>query len=135
MDDIDRRREAVVDACVVVAWLMEEPLSETAVRLDVERRGSGRSLLAPTLLADEVTNAIDRRRRRRPMSEQRTGAAVARFGALDARVVTSRRQSQRAAAFAKRHRLGATYDSLSVVLAGELGSGRWTNDECPLNTI
>ena len=42
---------------------------------------------------------------------------------------------QEAYAFAKRHRLGAIYDSLYVVLARDLGAVLWTDDQSLLNAL
>lgn len=51
--------KAVVDACVAVKWVLDEPYADAARHL-----AATRALLAPALLHAEVANALSRRARR-----------------------------------------------------------------------
>ena len=123
-------RPAVVDASVAVKWVLDEAYADLAVGLYARSVLAKRPLLAPVFLPNEVTNAIFRQYRRDRISEIRADAAVARFFelSLDLQFVNPLSLAQRAYTAAKRHRLGAIYDSLYVVLAEEMVADLWTDD-------
>jgi predicted nucleic acid-binding protein len=128
-------RVSVVDASVAVKLVLDEPLSEQAHRLYAASVRRGRRLLAPSLLPNEVTNAIYRRLRRGDLSEASADDAIARFARSRFQLLAPADLAQKAYAFAKRHQLGAIYDSLHVVLARDLGADLWTDDRTLLNGL
>lgn len=125
----------VVDASVAVKWVLNEPSSDAAERLYVESHVAQRPLVAPPLLPNEVTNAIYRRLHRQLITEVEADEAVARFADLDVRLLAPSGLTQAAYAFAKRHQLGAIYDSLYVVLAHHVDAVLWTDDRRLLNAV
>jgi predicted nucleic acid-binding protein len=125
----------VVDASVAVKWLLDEPLSDVAEQLYNDSSAFHRPLVAPSLLPNEVTNAIYQQLRRGGLVETEADAAVVRFARLDVQLLAPPELPQEAYAFAKRHRLGAIYDSLYVVLAQRLGAELWTDDRSLLNSV
>lgn len=128
-------RTAVVDASVAVKLVIDEPLSDRATRLYDDSVSSDRPLNAPSILRNEVTNAVYRRYRRNDLTEASADLAVSRFAAFRFAVLAPSNLVVEAYAFAKRHRLGAIYDSLYVVLARDLGADLWTDDQKLLNAV
>lgn len=125
----------VVDASVAVKWVVVEPYSDLAERLYNESFAANRLPVAPTLLPNEVTNAVYRQLRRGNLTEQTADAALARFARLRYRLLAPPGLTGQAYSFAKRHQLGAIYDALYVVLARHLGSDLWTDDRRLLNAL
>ena len=127
----------MVDASVAVKWLFEEPQSDSAERLYTDSLAVGRPLLAPSLFPNEVTNAIYRQLRRGRIEESRADEAIARFDDFgqDVRLLDVPGLTREAYAFAKRHQLGAIYDSLYVVLARDLDADLWTDDRALLSRL
>ena len=60
---------------------------------------------------------------------------MARFERLRYRLLAPPGLTRQAYAFAKRHRLGAIYDALYVVLAQYLGADLWTDDVALINSV
>ena len=128
-------RPAVVDASVAVKLVIDEDYSDLAAGLYAVRSRIQRSLFAPTLLPNEVTNAIYRQLRRGNLSEAEADAAVARFPRFDIGLLAPADLPRAAYVFAKTHRLGAIYDALYVVLAQRLNAEFWTADRTLFNAV
>ena len=125
----------VVDASVAVKWVVAEPLSDMAELLYDTCLASGLPLIAPSLLPNEVTNAIYRQMRRGLLRELWADAAVTQFFGLNVQLLDPPGLTMEAYAFAKVHQLGAIYDSLYIVLAQRLQATCWTDDQTLLNNI
>lgn len=117
--------------------MLDEPNSDRAAGLYARSITTERPLLAPSLLRNEVANAVYRQLRRGLISETTADAAIARFSdlSLDVQFVDPPGLAERAYILAKRHRLGAIDDSLYVVLAEELVADLWTDDRKLINAV
>lgn len=121
-------RAVVLDASVVVKLVLVEELTPTAWRLYDDAFERDRPLVAPALLANEVTNAVYRQLRRGSIGESMADAAVETLPNLGILLTSPPALVAVAYAFAKLHRLAAVYDALYVVLARDLGADLWTDD-------
>ena len=129
---------AMVDASVAVKWLFDEELAEEARALVERALRAYQPLRAPSLLPNEVANAIHRRRRRGLITDAKASNAVTKAGivlASGVELVTPAELPWEAFAFAKDVGLGAIYDALYVVLARRLGAELWTADRSLLNAV
>jgi predicted nucleic acid-binding protein len=117
-----------VDASVVLKCVFDEVRSTQARELFGHCERSGESVIAPTLLAFEVTNAVRQHIRRGDISvpEARRILGVA----LDLPVVMASHPSIHDEALALSSELGlrAAYDAHYVVLARFTGAQLWTDD-------
>ena len=118
----------VVDASVAVKWLVREPHSEEALELLASWAESGLTLVAPHLLAPEVTNALHRR----VVDGELTVAEAS--GSVDL-LLSSGIQFQeapgihvRALELASALEQGAVYDVHYLALAEALECDLWTAD-------
>jgi len=125
----------VVDASVVVKLVLDEPRSDLARRLYEQSVDTGQRLVAPTILPNEVINAVYRQLRRGGLAEARADAAVAQFLDLAVNLLAPPDLARAAYAYAKLHHLGVIYVALYVVLARDLGADFWTDDQRLLNTL
>jgi predicted nucleic acid-binding protein len=122
---------SVVDASVVVKRLIREEHSERARALFADAIQRGEPLVAPPLLLSEVTNVLYQRTRRQAnrISEDDADLALAQVFGLPIDFAAPADLYPRARAFARTHRLRATYDSNYVALAEIIGVELWTADE------
>ncbi len=131
-------RPAVVDASVAVKWVVSEAFSDQANALLNRAANTRQPLLAPSLLPNEVTNAIYQRFRRGHLTASDADAAVAEAARLLRLGVVLRASTalpRQAYAFARTHRLTTVYDALYVVLAQRLNADLWTDDRRLLNVL
>ena len=127
----------VVDASVVLKWLLAEALSDRAEALLEDSLHAGTVIVGPPHLTGEVANALYRRihRSQNSITQDEAEDALARFLAIPIQVVSSDELYTGAFAFALQYGLSSLYDSLYVVLAELLGGQLWTDDRRLLNTI
>lgn len=129
----------VVDASTAVKWVIAEDFSDQADALLATSLRTARSIVVPAHFPSEVTNAIYQRvrstREDRHISEERARTALAEFVALPVVLHSSAGLYERAFAFARQHRLDATYDSLYVALAEMMAGELWTSDRRLLNAV
>jgi predicted nucleic acid-binding protein len=118
----------VVDASVAVKWLFEEHDSERAEALLTSAEENRLKLVAPTILAAEIANALWKRMRRGDMDRQKTLEAGERFEEICPLLLPTEDLVQRALELAidSRH---PVYDCLYVALAEELPGDLVTADE------
>ena len=125
-------RVVVVDASVAVKWVLsEDHADEARAILDQSARGDQR-LVAPTLLPNEVANAIYQRFRRGTLTSVEADTAMIdamEILRLGVELLAPADLPHQAYAFAKANQLRAFYDSLYVVLAHRLGVELWTADQ------
>ena len=126
---------AVVDASVAIKWVLLDEFSDRADRLYAESVRVRSPLLAPSLLPNEVANAILQQLRRGRLPESEADAAMSRFLAMEVMLVSPHDLPRLAFAFAKAHGLKSVYDSLYVVLAQQLDLEFWTDDRRLLTHI
>ena len=121
----------VVDASVVVKWVVEEEFADQAEALFTRAARSRQLLQAPALLPNEVTNAVYQKLRRGRMTTEEADRAVAEALAMieiGVELTATPSLLRTAYAFAKAQNLPAIYDSLYVVLARDLDAELWTDD-------
>lgn len=124
-----------MDASTAVKLVLREEYTDSALALYDDAASRRRPVFAPSLLPNEVTNAIYRQLRRSRLTGIEAEEAVARFFALSFVLRSPADRPQRAFTFARTHNLPSIYDSLYVVLAQDLGGELWTADQRLLNAL
>jgi predicted nucleic acid-binding protein len=127
----------VVDASIAIKWILYEPDSATAKALLAEWIDKETVILAPALLAFEITNSLYQKTRRGEISLDRARLALTKVLTTDL-VLDSLQDSSlsiRALEFAHRFNLPATYDSHYLALAEREGCELWTADTRLWNSI
>jgi predicted nucleic acid-binding protein len=124
------RNAIIVDASVVLKWVIDEDNSDKATALLSRWFIEGTVILAPVLLIYELTNAIYQHVRRGELFlddvRQTLGNALLTFLELDSPVDSS--LSRRAMELAQQYRLPATYDAHYLALAEREQCEYWTAD-------
>ena len=127
----------VVDASIAIKWVLYEPDSATAKALLAEWIDKETVILAPALLAYEITNSLYQKTRRGEITVDR--ARLALMTVLTTDLVFDSFQgsslSIRALEFAHRFNLPATYDSHYLALAERESCELWTADTRLWNSI
>jgi len=127
----------VVDASIVLKWVLYEPDSAKAQALLIEWNKKKVATLAPALLIYEVTNTLYRNARKGEITFER--AKKAQEEILLAKVALDFspdfKLSLRAIELADRFNLPATYDSHYLALAEREGCELWTADTRLWNSI
>lgn len=127
----------IVDTSIAIKWIVEETDSEKAVAL-LARWVKGKTvILAPILLAYELTNVLHQRIRRGEASgeeaEQLLIYVLLNVVRLDR--AYDHAQSVRALQFAQQFSLTATYDAHYLALAEREQCEYWTADARLLNGL
>jgi predicted nucleic acid-binding protein len=121
-------RIVVVDASIVIKWVLKESDSDIAEALLAEWIGQETVILAPELLAYEIANSIYRKARAGEITLD--GAELALIKALDTGLELECTEgatlSTRAMQLANRFNLPATYDGHYLALAEREGCELWT---------
>jgi len=125
----------VVDASVVLKWLLAEEYRAEARSLLTDLINAGEAALGPSLLPAEVTNALFQQVRRGSITRAEAEQALALFLRLPATLLSPPDLYPRAFAFAATHQLTKTYDALYVALAHLVSGDLWTADERLVNTL
>jgi len=117
-----------IDASLIVRLVLSGDHDAPAVKLWKRWRQAERSLVAPTLLYYEVSNALHRYVVHGDLlPEEGADALQAAFG-LGIALYGNVRLHQRALEIARRYSLPAAYDAHYLALAEELGAEFWTAD-------
>jgi predicted nucleic acid-binding protein len=124
------RNVVVVDASIAIKWTINEPDSSTALALLVNWTDRGIEVLAPALLAYEVTNALYRRVRKGdlPFEDARRGLTEVIFKVVGFNFPENSDLNMRAMELGQRFGLPAAYDSHYLALAESKECELWTAD-------
>ena len=127
----------VVDTSVALKWVIVEPDSNLAVQLLEEWNNREILIIAPALLAYEITNALYQRVRRSDISFERCKQALMGFTSVSIEFDFSQdfSLSSRAAELANLYNLPATYDAHYLALAEREQCEFWTADKRMWNSI
>jgi len=127
----------VVDASIAIKWVLEEPDSDVAETLLAEWSNNGILILAPSLLAYEITNALHRKVRKGEITLDRAKEALVELSLaeIDFDFSTDFALSTRAIELANHFSFPATYDSHYLALAERKGCELWTADLRMWNSI
>lgn len=129
----------VVDASVVMKWVVREFDADRALALFDNCDAARCDLIVPPHLHGEVMNGLYQRFRSRDptrhISRNDLDQAVAEVLEYPLEVVTPPGLYERAVLFALDYALPAVYDSLYVVLAEMLGTELWTADRQLLTAL
>lgn len=120
----------VVDASIAIKWTINEPDSGTALALLANWTDSGIEVLAPALLAYEVTNALYRRVRKGdlPVDDARRGLTEVIFKVVEFDFPENSDFNMRAMELGQQFGLPAAYDSHYLALAESKECELWTAD-------
>jgi predicted nucleic acid-binding protein len=120
----------VVDASIAIKWTINEPDSSTALALLANWTDRGIEVLAPTLLAYEVTNALYRRVRKGdlPFDDARRGLTEVIFKVVEFDFPENSDLNMRAMELGQQLGLPAAYDSHYLALAESKECELWTAD-------
>lgn len=131
------RNAVVVDTSVVVKWILDEPDSKIALALLTEWTDKEIDILAPALLAYEITNVLYQRVHRDEMSLVKAKQALAKviLSELELDFSQDPALSTQAMELAHSFNLPATYDAHYLALAEREGCELWTADKRMWNTI
>lgn len=119
----------VVDASLVVKWLVIEDDSHIAAALAQSWRSEGIKLLAPYLMVMEVANALHQRVVRGELSVADAALLLEDLLASGIELQDGLHVSGRTFDLSSRLLQGAIYDSHYLALAEPLGCDLWTADE------
>ena len=120
--------QAVVDASLVVKWLLREPGSDSARDLVARWTESGTQPMAPRLLIYEVANVLLRRVRRDQLSLNQALRTFTNLLELGIELVDDAQVHKRAIEIATYVNQGAVYDAHYLALAERLNCECWTAD-------
>lgn len=124
------KNAVVVDANIVIKWVLDEPDSNIAQALLAEWTDKGLVILAPVLLAYEVANILYQNVRRGEITLEKAKKSLTEI--LLSELVFDFSQNLdigiRAIELADKYKLPATYDSHYLALAEREGCELWTAD-------
>lgn len=120
----------VVDTSIVIKWIIKESDSDIAMALLADWTNTAVAVIAPAILAYEVTNALYQRVRREEITILQAQQLLSTVFLSDITILFSQSQhiSTRAIELAHRFRLPATYDAHYLALAESQGCELWTAD-------
>lgn len=120
----------VVDTSIVIKWIIKESDSDIAMALLADWTNTAVAVIAPAILAYEVTNALYQRVRREEITILQAQQLLSTVFLSDITILFSQSQhiSTRAIELAHRFRLPATYDAQYLALAESQGCELWTAD-------
>ncbi|MFI5274821.1 MAG: type II toxin-antitoxin system VapC family toxin [Ktedonobacterales bacterium] len=114
-------RSVVVDASVVLKWLVTEEWTDVASRLLADWTAQDANIMAPSLLTSEIANALYKLLRRGELLPDDAMASMTDFLSIDIEYVALPALSARALELAYTHHLKAVYDAHYLVLAEREG--------------
>ena len=131
------RNVVVVDTSIALKWVLEEVDSDKADTLLAEWIKKGMLIIAPDLLAYEITNALYRKVRKGEITLDRAKEALAEISLAEIEFDFSPdfALSTRAIELANHFNLPATYDSRYLALAERKGCELWTADLRMWNSV
>jgi predicted nucleic acid-binding protein len=120
----------VVDTSIAIKWVLYESDSPTAQALLAEWIDKGMEILAPALLAYEITNSLYQKVRRGEITLESARIAITKTltTGLEFDFFQDEILSLRAIELAHRYSLPATYDSHYLALAEREDCPLWTAD-------
>ncbi len=124
-----------VDASFMVALLIPESFSRSALALWEEWALADVEILAPTLLRYEVTSALYRKALRGLVAWEDSQAALAQFLMLDIEWCDPPVLPARSTELARFFQRSNTYDAFYLALAESLSCFLWTADEKLYNAV
>jgi predicted nucleic acid-binding protein len=127
----------VVDASIAIKWVLEEPDSDRADALLAEWINKGKLILAPDLLAYEITNVLYQKVGKGEITLDRAKEALAEISLTEIEFDFSSdfAVSTRAIELANHFSLPATYDSHYLALAERKDCELWTADLRMWNSV
>ena len=131
------RNVVVVDTSIALKWVLEEVDSDKADTLLAEWIKKGMLIIAPDLLAYEITNALYRKVRKGEITLDRAKEALAEISLAEIEFDFSPdfALSTRAIELANHFNIPATYDSHYLALAERKGCELWTADLRMWNSV
>lgn len=120
----------IVDASIVLKWVLQEPDSHIAEALLAEWIDKETIILAPALLVFELTNSLYRKARKGEITFEEVELSLRKIllTGLELDFSEDPNLSLKAVELAKRFDLPATYDSHYLALAQREGCELWTTD-------
>ncbi len=130
-------RTVVVDASIVIKWVLEESDSNVADALLAEWIDQEKVILAPELLAYEVANTLYQKVRKGAIAFDRAHLALSKAlgTGLELQCIEDTALSIKAIELANRFNLPAIYDAHYLALAEHKGCELWTADTRLWRTI
>ena len=119
----------VVDASIVVKWLIKEEHTPEALSALESWKNNGVRVSAPYFMLAEVTNALHRRVRRAELSMDTAFGMLDYLKSLGIELYETEGLHHRALELASQLNQGAVYDSHYLALAESLGCDIWTADQ------
>lgn len=123
-----------VDANLVVKLFVPQP-SPHVINLWAEWKNTQASLVAPSLIFYEATNALYQMTRHGELSHDSASSAISAMPSLPIQIVGFPGIHQRAPTIAIDHGLKATYDTYYLALSEHLGCELWTTGKRLFNAI
>jgi predicted nucleic acid-binding protein len=120
----------IVDASIVLKWVLQEPDSHIAEALLAEWIDKETVILAPALLVYELNNSLYRKARKGEITFEEVELSLRKIllTGLELDFSEDPNLSLKAVELAKRFDLPATYDSHYLALAQREGCELWTTD-------
>lgn len=120
----------IVDASIVLKWVLQEPDSHIAEALLAEWIDKETIILAPALLVYELTNSLYRKASKGEITFEEVELSLRKIllTGLELDFSEDPNLSLKAVELAKRFDLPATYDSHYLALAQREGCELWTTD-------
>ncbi len=127
----------VVDASIALKWVLDEPDSDKAEILLTGWIDKGLVILAPALLAYEVTNSLYRKARKGEITRDRARKALTKilFTGLELDFSRDVSSSMKAMELSEHFDRPATYDSHYLALAEREDCEFWTADTRLWNSL
>lgn len=132
-------KKVVVDASIALKWTVREHDSDAALALLADWSNTEVAVLAPTLLASEVTNILYRRVKNGelPFNEAKSGLEAIIFPAITFDLIHTHTSGffVRILELASQFKLSAAYDAHYLALAEREQCEFWTADERLYNSV
>ncbi len=127
--------QVCVDASLILASLVPDPFSQTVAQLLAQWEGEGQTLIAPTLLAFEVTANLRRFVYTQVLTGEEGDQALRHFLRLPIRLSAQRGLYPLAFKLAEEFNRPRAYDSAYLALAQLRRCDFWTADERLYNSV
>ena len=119
----------MIDASIVLRWLLPDSLREACWRLFIHSTEAGYQITAPTLLVYEVVSGLSNAVYFKNISLDEAQTSLVQFFALGLPLTDADQAlSQRAFEWTRRMNRAVAYDSYYLTLAEILGGEFWTTD-------
>lgn len=118
----------VVDASLAAKWALPEPYTEQAFELAGRWANEGITLIAPSLILAEISNAIYKRVRRRELDLKTAQQAIRVILEFGIEIREEAGLQEHILALADELKMPTTYDAHYLALAEKYGCDLWTGD-------